>query len=243
MVTFSKKPTATLKTSMGDLPLALLPDRAPNTCENFVKLAYQGFYDGLTFHRILSSFMIQGGCPKGNGTGGPGYTIRPEFNDTPHVRGTVSMARNNDPQSAGSQFFICLADARYLDHKYSAFAEVGDGDEVLTKIEEVPVEVENRFKEKSQPQFPVYINSIILDGVEVDESDLPQPEQPKEAPKQNESSEKENESGSEVSAENVGAEEGEDAAEGNEAKAAKKSKKPSARRKPSRKKKDSTQSN
>ena len=165
MVKLSKKCRAVLHTSMGVMTLDLLPDKAPRTVENFVKLAHKGFYDGTTFHRVLKDFMVQGGCPKGDGTGGPGYTIGPEFNDTPHVKGTVSMARSNDPHSGGSQFFIVHGDARYLDSKYSAFARLADGDEVLDKIAAVPV-FENRWKELSQPRDAVYLNRIELEGVE-----------------------------------------------------------------------------
>jgi len=173
MTTFTPESRAILKTSMGDVTLAFLDDKAPRTCENFVKLARRGFYDGLTFHRIMKGFMIQGGCPKGDGSGGPGYTINAEFNDTPHVKGTVSMARGSDPHSAGSQFFICHGDARYLDSKYSAFAKVVDGEDVLDKIADVPV-TENRFKELSQPRDPVFINSVVLEGVEFDADDAPE---------------------------------------------------------------------
>ena len=165
MVKLSKKCRAVLHTSMGVMTLDLLPDKAPRTVENFVKLAHKGFYDGTTFHRVLKDFMVQGGCPKGDGTGGPGYTIGPEFNDTPHVKGTVSMARSNDPHSGGSQFFIVHGDARYLDSKYSAFARLADGDEVLDKIAAVPV-FENRWKELSQPRDAVYLNRVELEGVE-----------------------------------------------------------------------------
>ena len=154
MVKINDESRATIKTSMGDVVLEFLNDKAPRTAENFVKLASKGFYDGLTFHRVIKDFMIQGGCPKGNGSGNPGYTIRPEFNDTPHVKGTVSMARSNDPNSAGSQFFICLGDARYLDSRYTAFARVIDGDEVLSKISDVPVNMETRHQELSVPRTP-----------------------------------------------------------------------------------------
>lgn len=171
MVSFKKKARATVHTSMGDIEVELLTGKAPRTCENFAKLARKGFYDGLTFHRILKGFMIQGGCPKGNGTGGPGYTIAPEFNDTPHVKGTVSMARSNDPHSAGSQFFVMHGEGRYLDSKYAAFATVVEGDEVIDKIAAVPVQ-ENRWREKSQPLDPVYINRIELSGVDFDEDEL-----------------------------------------------------------------------
>ena len=181
MTTFSKEARAILKTSMGDITLELLDDKAQRTCEHFVKLARQGFYDGLTFHRVLKGFVIQGGCPKGDGTGGPGFTIRAEFNDTPHVRGTVSMARGNDPHSAGSQFFICAADARYLDSRYTAFARVVEGLAIVDKISAVPVN-ENRWKEASQPREPVFINRIVLEGIEFDAEEPPGPSQ--QAPQQ-----------------------------------------------------------
>src|SRR5262249_10723885 len=124
MTTFSPESRAILKTSMGDITIEFLTDKAPRTCEHFVRLARKGFYDGLTFHRIIKAFMVQGGCPKGAGTGSPGFTIRAEFNDTPHVKGVVSMARGNDPHSAGSQFFLVHGEARYLDSRYTAFARV-----------------------------------------------------------------------------------------------------------------------
>ena len=177
MTTFTPESRAILKTSMGDITFAFLDGKAPRTCENFVKLARKGFYDGLTFHRIMKGFMIQGGCPRADGSGGPGYTINAEFNDTPHVRGTVSMARGSDPHSAGSQFFICQGDARYLDSKYAAFAKVVAGEDVLDRIASVPV-TENRFKEVSQPRDPVFINSIVLEGIEFDAGDAPAERKP-----------------------------------------------------------------
>ncbi len=172
MTTFHDESRAILRTSMGNLTLAFLHDKAPRTCENFVKLARKGFYDGLTFHRIVKDFMVQGGCPKGDGTGGPGYTIRAEFNDTPHVRGVVSMARANDPHSGGCQFFIVHGEARYLDSRYTAFAKVVDGLAVLDKIASVPVGP-TRFQENSAPRDPVFINSIALEGIEFDAQDDP----------------------------------------------------------------------
>lgn len=170
MPTFSPESRAVLKTSMGDITLEFLTDKAPRTCEHFVRLARKGFYEGLTFHRILRDFMLQGGCPKGDGTGGPGFTVRAEFNDTPHVKGVVSMARGNDPHSAGSQFFICHGEARYLDSRYTAFARVVDGLPVVDRIASVPVE-ENRYREVSKPRDPVFINDVQLEGIEFDASD------------------------------------------------------------------------
>ena len=111
----------------------LYPEIAPVTVENFEKLANEGFYDGLTFHRVIPGFMIQGGCPRGNGTGGPGYTIKGEFtmngfkNDLKHTKGVLSMARAMDPNSAGSQFFVMVADAPHLDGQYASFGKVTEG--------------------------------------------------------------------------------------------------------------------
>ena len=111
----------------------LYPDIAPITVENFEKLANEGFYDGLTFHRVIPGFMIQGGCPRGNGTGGPGYTIKGEFtsngfkNDLKHSRGVLSMARTMDPDSAGSQFFVMVEEAPHLDGQYASFGKVTEG--------------------------------------------------------------------------------------------------------------------
>jgi len=118
----------------------LYPEIAPKTVENFVNLVKEGFYDGLTFHRVIPGFMIQGGCPKGNGTGGPGHTIVGEFamngykNDLKHTTGVLSMARSMMPNSAGSQFFIMVADAPHLDGQYAAFGKVIEGIEVAQEI-------------------------------------------------------------------------------------------------------------
>lgn len=122
------------------IKLRLRPDCAPISCENFEKLVRQGFYNGLTFHRVISGFMIQGGCPVGNGTGGPGWEIKGEFaangvsNPLRHTRGVLSMARASNPDSAGSQFFIMHADAPYLDGNYAAFGEVVEGMDVVDEI-------------------------------------------------------------------------------------------------------------
>lgn len=118
----------------------LYEEIAPATVENFEKLASEGFYDGLTFHRVIPGFMIQGGCPQGNGTGGPGYTIKGEFtsngfkNDLKHTRGVLSMARAMNPNSAGSQFFVMVADAPHLDGQYASFGKVLEGMEAADKI-------------------------------------------------------------------------------------------------------------
>lgn len=115
-----------LDTSEGKIVLDLDPTHAPGHCKNMIGLAKSGFYDNLIFHRIIEGFMIQGGCPEGSGTGGPGYTIPAEFNATPHVTGTLSMARSQSPDSAGSQFFICLGTQSFLDNQYTAFGQAAD---------------------------------------------------------------------------------------------------------------------
>ena len=127
----------------GTIEVELYKDIAPISVDNFAKLANKGFYNGLTFHRIIKGFMIQGGCPKGNGTGGPGYTIKGEFaanginNPIKHERGVISMARAMDPNSAGSQFFIMHKDAPHLDGQYAAFGKVSQGIEVVDAIASV----------------------------------------------------------------------------------------------------------
>jgi len=135
---------AILDTTMGTIVLEFFPDVAPNHVKNFKKLARDKFYDGTTFHRVIPEFMIQGGCPKSkdddpsnDGTGGPGWTVKAEFNSRPHVRGTLSMARSADPDSAGSQFFICVARARHLDGQYTNFGRVIAGMDVVDKIVKV----------------------------------------------------------------------------------------------------------
>lgn len=126
------------------IKLELYPEIAPISCANFERLVKEGFYDGLTFHRVISGFMIQGGCPKGNGTGGPGWNIKGEFrangiqNDLKHTRGVLSMARAQNPDSAGSQFFIMHEDAPYLDGQYAAFGKVIEGIEVVDEIATQP---------------------------------------------------------------------------------------------------------
>lgn len=124
----------------GTIKIKLDEKAAPKTVENFEKLVKEGFYDGLTFHRVIKGFMIQGGCPKGTGTGGPGYNIEGEFssngheNPLKHKRGVISMARSMEPDSAGSQFFIMHADAPHLDGQYAAFGKVVEGMEVVDEI-------------------------------------------------------------------------------------------------------------
>jgi len=137
--------TAVIETKFGNITLKFFPDVAPGHVKNFIDLAKKGFYDGTTFHRIIPGFMIQGGDPnsrnadrRSHGTGGPGYTIKAEFNNRPHKRGTLSMARSASPDSAGSQFFICVKDSPFLDRQYTVFGEVVSGIEVADKIVSQP---------------------------------------------------------------------------------------------------------
>ncbi len=128
-------PLAIIETEKGTIKFEMYPQDAPNTVANFIYLAKKGFYDGLTFHRVEPGFVIQGGDPNGNGTGGPGYHIKAEFNSRKHLEGTVAMARADDPNSAGSQFYICLAPQPSLDGKYTVFGQVIEGLEVVKKIQ------------------------------------------------------------------------------------------------------------
>ena len=148
----------------------LYPDKAPNTVSNFIELANGGFYDGLIFHRVIPGFMIQGGCPNGNGMGGPGYEINGEFsangfkqNDLLHTTGVLSMARTMAPNSAGSQFFIMVAPAPHLDGQYAAFGQVTEGQDIAIDISRVPRNMMNDKPKKDQ-----VIQSIRVDtqGVE-----------------------------------------------------------------------------
>jgi peptidyl-prolyl cis-trans isomerase B (cyclophilin B) len=158
---------AVIKTSEGEMVVQFWTDAAPNTIENFKKLAKQGFYDGTIFHRIVKGFMIQGGDPNSKdlakenryGEGGPGYKIKAEFNDHSHERGVISMAREPDPDSAGSQFFICLAPVTRLDHQYTTFGKLTKGDDVLGKIGDTPV-TRNSMGENSKPAKRVTIEKI-----------------------------------------------------------------------------------
>jgi len=126
--------TATITTTLGPIEIEFFDEDAPKTVKNFRDLAAKGFYDGLIFHRIIPDFMIQGGCPQGTGTGGPGYFLDAEFNEHPHVKGTVAMARATSPNSAGSQFYICLDDARFLDRQYTVFGQTVEGQDVVDQI-------------------------------------------------------------------------------------------------------------
>jgi peptidyl-prolyl cis-trans isomerase B (cyclophilin B) len=157
---------AVIKTTEGDMVLEFWPDVAPKTVENFKTLAKKGFYDGTAFHRIIKGFMIQGGDPNTKdlakegqyGMGGPGYSIPAEFNDRSHQFGVISMARSADPNSAGSQFFLCNGDASQLDHQYTAFGKLIKGDDVLRKISDTPV-VSNG-GERSKPTKRIEVKSI-----------------------------------------------------------------------------------
>ena len=143
-----------IDTNMGEIRAELYPDVAPVTVKNFIDLIKKGFYNGLTFHRVIEGFMIQGGCPKGNGTGGPGYCIKGEFrangvkNDLKHERGVLSMARAMDPDSAGSQFFIMHETSPHLDGQYAAFGKVTDGMNVVDRIATVRTDFNDRPLEK-----------------------------------------------------------------------------------------------
>ena len=153
----------------GIIKLALDASAAPNTVKNFLSLADKGYYDGLTFHRIIPGFMIQGGCPDGTGMGGPGYSIKGEFaangvkNPLKHKRGVISMARAMNPNSAGSQFFIMHQDAPHLDGQYAAFGQVTEGMDVVDAIAAVPTGYADR------PIEPVRIKKVTLEGETVEE--------------------------------------------------------------------------
>jgi peptidyl-prolyl cis-trans isomerase B (cyclophilin B) len=163
----SANEVAVIKTSDGEMIAEFWTDVAPNTVENFKKLARSGFYDGTAFHRIVKGFMIQGGDPLTKdpakesryGTGDPGYKIKAEFNDRSHERGVLSMARSSDPDSAGCQFFICLANVSRLDHQYTTFGKIIKGDDVLGKIGDTEVSTSDS-DERSKPTKRVTVESI-----------------------------------------------------------------------------------
>jgi cyclophilin family peptidyl-prolyl cis-trans isomerase len=147
---------AALRTTEGVIVLELFDKDAPETVANFRKLASEGFYDGLTFHRIIKDFMVQAGCPRGNGTGGPGYEFDDEINDHPLVRGSLAMA-NAGPNTNGSQFFIVTAaETPWLDGKHTVFGKVTDGDDVLDRLNDVPTSGADK------PVTPVYISAVEL---------------------------------------------------------------------------------
>src|SRR5947207_7982987 len=161
------KEVAVIKTTEGDMVVEFWPEVAPKTIENFKTLSKKGFYDGTAFHRIIKGFMIQGGDPLTKdasketswGTGDPGYKIKAEFNDRKHVRGVISMARGPHPDSAGCQFFICLADAKFLDRQYTAFGRLIKGDDVLGALGDMPVS-RSEGGDHSKPTARVGIESI-----------------------------------------------------------------------------------
>ena len=170
----AKNPIVTFNFDDGaEIKAELYPEFAPNTVNNFISLVNKGFYDGLTFHRVIAGFMIQGGCPAGNGTGGPGYSIKGEFeangfkNDIKHTEGVLSMARAMDPDSAGSQFFIMHKDAPHLDGQYAAFGKVTEGMDVVNDIARVPTDFSDR------PLMDVVIKEVIVD---TDGVEYPEPE-------------------------------------------------------------------
>ena len=157
---------AIIKTTYGDLTIAFWPEVAPKTVANFKKLAGEGFYNGTAFHRNIKGFMIQGGCPNTKagqsgmpGTGSPGYQIKAEFNDKTHERGVISMARSANPDSAGSQFFICHGAAKFLDGQYTAFGKLSAGDDVLERIATVPTQSSGG-GEKSTPIDRIEVVSV-----------------------------------------------------------------------------------
>ncbi len=157
--------------NFGEIKVELYPEIAPNTVNNFITLVNKGYYNGLTFHRVINGFMIQGGCPMGTGTGNPGYSIRGEFalnsfsNDLKHTEGVISMARAQNPNSAGSQFFLMHAKSPHLDGQYAGFGKTIEGLEVINKIADTQVDYNDK------PQTPVVIKSMTVEtfGVEYPE--------------------------------------------------------------------------
>jgi peptidyl-prolyl cis-trans isomerase B (cyclophilin B) len=160
---------AIIKTTEGEMTLEFWPDVAPKTVENFKTLAKKGFYDGTCFHRIIKGFMVQGGDPLTKdpskedswGTGGPGHQVKAEFNDRSHQFGVISMARSSNPDSAGSQFFLCNGDASFLDKQYTAFGKLIKGDDVLTRISATPV-APSSSGEPSKPLKRIGVISITI---------------------------------------------------------------------------------
>ncbi|UCF03854.1 MAG: peptidylprolyl isomerase [Deltaproteobacteria bacterium] len=157
-----KQTTAVLETKFGEITLKFFPEVAPKHVSSFIELASSGFYDGTTFHRVVPGFVIQGGDPNSksedrskHGTGGPGYTLEAEFSDLPHKRGTLSMARAAHPDSAGSQFFICVADAAFLNGQYTVFGEVSGGMDVVDAIVAQPRDSSDNPKEKVEMKVKI----------------------------------------------------------------------------------------
>ena len=165
----NQNPIVTFTMENGDVMKAeLYPDVAPNTVNNFISLVKKGFYDGLIFHRVIAGFMIQGGDPEGSGMGGPGYSIKGEFNyngvenNLKHSRGVLSMAREQHPDSAGSQFFIMHADAPHLDGQYAAFGKLVEGEDVLDSIASIDTDWSDR------PRTPQVMKTVTVDTFGVD---------------------------------------------------------------------------
>ena len=165
----NQNPIVTFTMENGDVMKAeLYPDVAPNTVNNFISLVKKGFYDGLIFHRVIAGFMIQGGDPEGSGMGGPGYSIKGEFNyngvenNLKHSRGVLSMARAQHPDSAGSQFFIMHADAPHLDGQYAAFGNLVEGEDVLDSIASIDTDWSDR------PRTPQVMKTVTVDTFGVD---------------------------------------------------------------------------
>ncbi|HUU46288.1 MAG TPA: peptidylprolyl isomerase [Acidobacteriota bacterium] len=157
-VTFAEgeKPRIIMETTMGRIVVELWPDVAPKHCQSIVYLTNKGYFDSLTFHRVVPGFVIQGGDPNGNGTGGPGYNVPAEFNATLHEDGILSMARSADPNSAGSQFFICLGRLASLDGNYTVFGKVVEGLDVVHKIEKTPAT-------RERPNTPVIMTKVTVE--------------------------------------------------------------------------------
>jgi peptidyl-prolyl cis-trans isomerase B (cyclophilin B) len=156
----------TITTNYGDLTLELWRDVAPDHADSFLTRTKEGFYDGLKFHRVVENFMIQGGDPKGNGTGNAGYFLPAEFSDEPHVEGTLSMARSQSPNSASCQFFICLTRAAFLDKQYTVFGKLLKGYDVLQTIGKIETEMGAGGREKSTPVEPVMMEKVFASDAE-----------------------------------------------------------------------------
>lgn len=153
------KLTAVIETNQGVIKFSFYPEVAPEHCKNFIKLAQSHFYDGLIFHRVIKGFMIQGGCPDGTGKGGPGYQVDAEFGERRHLEGTVAMARSNDPDSAGSQFYICLAPQAGLDRNYTVFGQTTEG------IDTVHAIGKTRTGRGDKPVEPQIMNKVYIEGL------------------------------------------------------------------------------
>ena len=154
-----EKLQAVIETNQGVIKFKFHPKEAPIHCKNFILLATKGFYNNLVFHRVIKGFMIQGGDPAGNGTGGPGWNVPAEFSKLPHEKGAVSMARAADPNSAGSQFFICLEKKSYLDGQYTVFGQVVSGQDVVDKIGAMPTDGNDR------PTTPQVMKKVSIEKI------------------------------------------------------------------------------